>query len=89
MEVLSRAEVGRKHLEAEPEPIERTCGPLAAPLGRLLAAMVAKEPRERPTMKEVVDGLRFELQRLREHFPPEAEVHDDEVGDDELPVAAS
>ncbi len=88
VDIPGRVEVRQMHLAVEPEPIEDTCGPLVAPLGDLIRAMVAKDPRERPTAEEVVAGLRYEHLRLRKHFPAEGEARrgrgpDDDDDDDD------
>jgi serine/threonine protein kinase len=66
VEVLTREEVKERHLHDEPKPIEHYCGPLLAPLGVLLRAMIAKGPRERPSAAQVVDELRLQHYRLRQ-----------------------
>lgn len=85
VDLPSRIEVRRMHLEIEPEPIENVCGALVAPLGALVRLMVAKDPRERPTAAEVVEGLRYEHLRLRKHFPDNQEDSSDMEEEDPAP----
>ncbi len=87
VELPTRVEVRRMHLEVAPEPIENLCGPLVAPLGALVRSMVAKDPRERPTAAEVVEGLRYEHLRLRRHFPENEEASSD-MDEDDVPAKA-
>ncbi len=68
VELLSRAEVRRKHLEERPESLEKTFASLLAPLGRLIDSMVAKAPRKRPTATKIAEELLREYHRLEPLF---------------------
>jgi len=84
-EIVSREEARRRALHEKPSSVVETCGPLAAALSRLIDGMVAKDPAERPSTKEVTESLRFEHRRLLRHFPG----HDEPDPDEDVPPRLS